>query len=94
MIFKVDFEKAFDSLRWDFLDLAMDKLGFGIKWCSWIYGCLRNARSSVLVNGSPTIEFEIFKGLRQGDPLSPFSLYFGYGRLACDHVQSGGDGNL
>nr|GEX93463.1 hypothetical protein [Tanacetum cinerariifolium] len=32
MIFKIDFEKAFDSLRWDFLELILDKLGFGIKW--------------------------------------------------------------
>ncbi|GJU94132.1 putative RNA-directed DNA polymerase, eukaryota, reverse transcriptase zinc-binding domain protein [Tanacetum coccineum] len=72
MIFKVDFEKAFDSLRWDFLDLVMEKLGFGHKWRSWIYGCLHNARSSVLINGSPTSEFEVFRGLRQGDPLSPF----------------------
>ncbi|GJS19942.1 RNA-directed DNA polymerase, eukaryota, reverse transcriptase zinc-binding domain protein [Tanacetum coccineum] len=39
MVFKVDFEKAFDSLRWDFLDLVMEKLGFGLKWRSWINGC-------------------------------------------------------
>ncbi|GJY06599.1 RNA-directed DNA polymerase, eukaryota [Tanacetum coccineum] len=58
MVFKVDFEKAFDSLCWDFLDLVMEKLGFGLKWRSWIQGCLRNARSSILVNGSPTTEFE------------------------------------
>ena len=29
MVFKVDFEKAFDSIRWDYLDLILDKLGFG-----------------------------------------------------------------
>ncbi|GJT17179.1 RNA-directed DNA polymerase, eukaryota, reverse transcriptase zinc-binding domain protein [Tanacetum coccineum] len=72
MIFKVDFDKAFDSLRWDFLDTVMDKLGFGSRWRSWIKGCFVNARSSILVNGSPTPEFVISKGLRQGDPLSPF----------------------
>ncbi|GJU19224.1 putative RNA-directed DNA polymerase, eukaryota, reverse transcriptase zinc-binding domain protein [Tanacetum coccineum] len=72
MIFKVDFEKEFDSLKWDFLDLVMEKLGFDIRWRSWIKGCLHNARASVLVNGSPTNEFEIFRGLGQGDPLSPF----------------------
>ncbi|GKB13346.1 putative RNA-directed DNA polymerase, eukaryota, reverse transcriptase zinc-binding domain protein [Tanacetum coccineum] len=72
LVFKVDFEKAFDSLRWDFLDLVMEKIDFGLKWRSWIHGCLCNARSSVLVNGSPRAEFELFRGLRQGDPLSPF----------------------
>nr|GEW44479.1 putative RNA-directed DNA polymerase, eukaryota, reverse transcriptase zinc-binding domain protein [Tanacetum cinerariifolium] len=72
MIFKVDFEKAFDSLRWDFLDMMLGKLGFGIKWRAWIKGCLHNSRTSILVNGSPTKEFEIFRGLRQGDPMSHF----------------------
>nr|GEW73535.1 putative RNA-directed DNA polymerase, eukaryota, reverse transcriptase zinc-binding domain protein [Tanacetum cinerariifolium] len=72
MVFKVDFEKAFDSIRWDYLDLLLEKLGFGCRWRSWIKGCFHSARSSVLVNGSPTDEFELHRGLRQGDPLSPF----------------------
>ncbi|GJQ89776.1 RNA-directed DNA polymerase, eukaryota, reverse transcriptase zinc-binding domain protein [Tanacetum coccineum] len=45
---------------------------FGEKWRSWIRECLRSARTSILVNGSPTSEFSIKRGLRQGDPLSPF----------------------
>ncbi|GKB79280.1 putative RNA-directed DNA polymerase, eukaryota, reverse transcriptase zinc-binding domain protein [Tanacetum coccineum] len=72
MVFKVDFEKAFDSLGWDFLDSVMGKLGFRSKWRFWIHGCFSNARSPVLVNGPPTFEFEIFIGLRQGGPLSHF----------------------
>ncbi|GKD23981.1 RNA-directed DNA polymerase, eukaryota [Tanacetum coccineum] len=72
LIFKVDFEKAFDSVRWDFLDEVLRKFGFGNKWCNWIQSCLRSSRGSILINGSPTEEFSFFKGLKQGDPLSPF----------------------
>nr|GEX54230.1 hypothetical protein [Tanacetum cinerariifolium] len=72
MVFKVDFEKAFDSIRWDFLDLVIAKLGFAFKLRSWIHRCLRNAGSSVLINRSPTSVFKIFRGLRQGDLLSSF----------------------
>ena len=70
----MDFGKAFDSLKLDYLDLVMEKLGFGIKWRFWIKGCLLNARAYVLVNGSPMKEFEISRGLRQGNTLSPFLL--------------------
>ncbi|GJY47483.1 RNA-directed DNA polymerase, eukaryota, reverse transcriptase zinc-binding domain protein [Tanacetum coccineum] len=72
MVFKVDFEKAYDFVRWEFIDTILKKIGFGDKWCKWIGGCLRSSRGSVLVNGSPTVEFQFFKGLKQGDPLSPF----------------------
>nr|GFA80938.1 RNA-directed DNA polymerase, eukaryota [Tanacetum cinerariifolium] len=72
MIFKVDFEKAFDSVRWDYLDDVLAKFGFGDKWRGWIHGCLNNAKGSILVSSSPTTEFQFYKGLKQGDPLSPF----------------------
>ncbi|GKC98084.1 RNA-directed DNA polymerase, eukaryota, partial [Tanacetum coccineum] len=70
--FKVDFEKAYDSVRWDFLDDILNKFGFGHKWRGWIRSCLYSSRGSIVVNGSPTEEFQFFKGLKQGDPLSPF----------------------
>ncbi|GJS84297.1 RNA-directed DNA polymerase, eukaryota [Tanacetum coccineum] len=72
LIFKVDFEKAYDSVRWDFLDDILKKFGFGEKWCKWIQSCLRSSRGSILINGSPTKEVQFYKGLKQGDPLSPF----------------------
>ncbi|GJX14049.1 RNA-directed DNA polymerase, eukaryota [Tanacetum coccineum] len=72
MFFKVDFEKAFDSIRWDYLDDVLRIFGSGNKWRGWISGCLKSARGSVLVNGSPTSEFQFHKGLKHGDPLSPF----------------------
>ncbi|KAI3506473.1 hypothetical protein L1887_28832 [Cichorium endivia] len=72
LLFKADFEKAFDSVNWCFLNDIMAQMGYGDKWRMWIMGCLRSARASILVNGSPTKEFSMEKGVRQGDPLSPF----------------------
>ncbi|GJX94035.1 putative RNA-directed DNA polymerase, eukaryota, reverse transcriptase zinc-binding domain protein [Tanacetum coccineum] len=71
-LFKVDFEKEFDSLDWNFLDNVMQQMGFSHNWRKWIRGCLTSSFSSVIVNGSPTKEFDIQCGLRQGDPLSHF----------------------
>nr|GEV74384.1 transposase, MuDR, MULE transposase domain protein [Tanacetum cinerariifolium] len=51
MIFKVEFEKAFDSIRWDYLDDVLNSFGFGEKWQSWINSCLSSSMGSVLVNG-------------------------------------------
>ncbi|XP_071712476.1 uncharacterized mitochondrial protein AtMg01250-like [Rutidosis leptorrhynchoides] len=47
-------------------------MGFGVIWRKWILSCLQSATISVLVNGSPTNEFKLKRGVRQGDPLSPF----------------------
>jgi hypothetical protein len=57
LMFKVDFEKAFDSVDWSFLDCVMLKMGFHEKWRRWISECLKTASVSILVNGSPTNEF-------------------------------------
>jgi len=71
-LFKIDLDKAFDSINWDYLDSIMGQMGFGEKWRRWIRGCLESSRASVIINGSATKEFPISKGVRQGDPLSPF----------------------
>ncbi|GKA81317.1 RNA-directed DNA polymerase, eukaryota, reverse transcriptase zinc-binding domain protein [Tanacetum coccineum] len=72
LLLKVDFEKAFDSINWIFLLGVMKQMSFGAKWCSWIYACLSSASVSILVNGSPTTEFKMEHGIRQGDTLSLF----------------------
>ncbi|GJR98251.1 cysteine-rich receptor-like protein kinase [Tanacetum coccineum] len=71
LLFKVDFDKAFDSVNWNFLMSIMTQMGFGLKWRSWIFSCLSSASISVMINGSPSKEFKIEWGLRQGDPISP-----------------------
>lgn len=72
LLLKVDFDKAFDSVNWEYLDSVLMQMGFGLKWRLWMKGCLSSSRASVLVNGSPTKEFSMSRGVRQGDPLSPF----------------------
>ncbi|GJV61362.1 RNA-directed DNA polymerase, eukaryota, reverse transcriptase zinc-binding domain protein [Tanacetum coccineum] len=69
LVNEVDFENAFDSVRWDFLDDVLKKFGFSDRWYDWIQSCLRSSRGSILVNGSPTTAFQFHKG---DDPLSPF----------------------
>ncbi|KAL4320202.1 hypothetical protein GQ457_18G015870 [Hibiscus cannabinus] len=71
VIFKADFYKAYDTVDWGFLLFILKKLGFGSRWCQWIYSCISSASVSILVNGSPTVPFAIGRGLRQGCPLSP-----------------------
>jgi len=57
LIFKADFEKAYDSVSSDFLLYMLRKMGFCEKWILWIEGCLKSASISVLINGSPSSEF-------------------------------------
>ncbi|RVW79011.1 Transposon TX1 uncharacterized 149 kDa protein [Vitis vinifera] len=72
VVFKIDFEKAYDHVRWDFLDQVLEKKGFSPKWRKWMNGCLSSVSYAVLVNGSAKGWVKASRGLRQGDPLSPF----------------------
>ena len=70
LMFKVDFEKAYDSVDLKCLDMVMIHMNFPTLWRKWINECIGTTKASVLVNGCPTEEFSIERGLRQGDPLS------------------------
>jgi len=72
LLFKVDFEKAYDSMNLNYLDTVISKMNFPTLWRKWICECVGSATTSVLVNGSPTEEFNIERGLQLEDPLSPF----------------------
>jgi hypothetical protein len=64
--------KAFDILYWNFLERILLAFGFSTKWIAWILSLVSNAFLSILVNGVPSGPFSPSRGIRQGDPLSPF----------------------
>lgn len=70
LVFKIDFAKAYDCINWNFLDSILQQMLFGEKWRGWIRSCISSPMVSILLNGSPTAEFSMERGLKQGDPLS------------------------
>ena len=72
ILMMVDFEKAFDSLDWDFMIKALDKMNFGPSLIRWIKLFYTNIESCILNNGSTSSYFPVKRGVRQGDPLSAY----------------------
>ena len=72
LLLHIDFEKAFDSLSWSFIQKVLKFLNFGPSICRWIETFYNNITSSVIQCGHLSESFSIGRGCRQGDPLSPY----------------------
>ena len=72
LLLAIDFHKAFDSISWAFMQKALDFFGFGPDIKRWIQTFYTNINACVMVNGGYTSWFSVQRGVRQGDPCSPY----------------------
>ena len=71
VILKLDFEKAYDKVKWPFLQQVLRMKGFSTTWCAWINQVITKGSVAIKVNDDVGHYFQTRKGVRQGDPLSP-----------------------
>ena len=69
---KVDMNKAYNRVEWDFLETVMIKLGFEKKWVDWTMECVKTVSYNLIINGKLSSRLYPSRGLRQRDLLSPY----------------------
>eukprot|EP00253_Pinus_taeda_P024648 PITA_24648 len=69
---QLDLSKDYDKASWNYLEAILKAFGFASHWIRWIMALIKSTRFSIMVNGAPANQFTPSRGLRQGDPLSPF----------------------
>lgn len=69
---KTDMSKAYNRVEWSFLEALFQKMGFATKWITWIMAYITSVSYTVLLNGQTHGRFTPQRGIRKGDPLSPF----------------------
>jgi hypothetical protein len=80
---KLDMSKAYDRIEWTFLSAIMERLGFSRRWIDLIMKCVTTVSFSILFNGHKLEKFKPSRGIRQGDPISPYLFLLCAEGLSC-----------
>ena len=92
MTMQLDIAKAYDKLNGNYIMKILIAFGFGHNWVRWVMALVTSSNFSILVNGSPSENFLPSRGLKLGDPLSPFLFILmmeGHGRLIKQEKEEG-----